>query len=256
MLGATFYNESTRKALIAFGTLFNNITIKRVDSSENVQSILVPLAYAPRARFRQILAQASTDTETQFSLPRMSFEWTAIAYDTTRKLNTMQKTAVAVEGDASQVIYHWQRVPYNLDISLAIACDQTEDGLKIVEQILPYFTPELTITINDVIKHDMPVVLMDVSQEDQWEGSFVDERRLIIWTINFQLKTYLFGPSATSKVVTEAIAQMYSNTFADFDTIGHTSADHTETIDADGKAVSRIIQTSSTNTKTDRPYES
>ena len=98
----------------------------------------------------------------------------------------------------------------------------------------------------------MPVVLMDISQEDQWEGSFVDERRLILWTMNFQLKTYLFGPSATSKVVTEAIAQMYSNTFADFDTIGHTSADHTDTIDVDGKAVSRIIQTSTTNVKTDR----
>ena len=252
MLGTSFYNESIRKALISFGTLFNNITIKRVDSSDNVQSILVPLAYAPRSRFRQILAQVSTGTETQFSLPRMSFEWTAIAYDTTRKLNTMQRTAVAVDGDTSQVTYHWQRVPYKLDISLSIACDQTEDGLKIVEQILPYFTPELTITINDVIKHDMPVVLMDVSQEDQWEGSFVDERRLILWTINFQLKTYLFGPSATSKVVTEAIAQMYSNTFSGFDTIGHTSADHTETIDVDGTASSRIIRTSSTNTKTDR----
>ena len=246
MLGTTFYNESIRKALVAFGTLFNNVTIQRVDSSNNTQNILIPLAFAPRARFRQ-LAQAATGVETQFKLPRMSFEWTSLAYDTTRKLNTMQKTATAVSGDTSQVNYRWQRVPYNLDITLSVACDQTEDGLKIVEQILPYFTPELTVAINDVVKHDMPVVLLDVSQEDQWEGGLTGERRLILWSLNFQLKTYLYGPSATSKVVTEAISNMYSNIFADFDTVSDA-----ETIDVDGKAVSRIIRTDTTNTKTDR----
>ena len=134
-----------------------------------------------------------------------------------------------------------------MDITLSIACDQTEDGLKVVEQILPYFTPELTVAINDVVKHDMPVVLVDVSQEDQWEGGLTGERRFIIWSLNFQLKTYLYGPSATSKVVTEAIANMYSNIFDTFDTVSDG-----ETIDVDGKAASRIIRTNTTNVKTDR----
>ena len=116
MLGTTFYNESIRKALIAFGTLFNNITIERVDSSNNTQSILVPLAYAPRARFRQILAQAATGTETQFSLPRMSFEWTGLTYDSTRKLNTMQKTAVTYKTLTFLVVF------YMMNINVIIKC--------------------------------------------------------------------------------------------------------------------------------------
>ena len=91
-----------------------------------------------------------------------------------------------------------------------MACDTTEDGLKIVEQILPYFTPEFTVSINDVQKHDVPIVLMDVAQEDQWEGASINERRLIIWSFSFQLKTYLYGPAKESRVVKEAITQLYS----------------------------------------------
>ena len=112
--------------------------------------------------------------------------------------------------DGDKLIYYWQRVPYNMDIMLAVACDTTEDGLKIVEQILPYFTPEFTVSINDVQKHDIPIVLMDVAQEDQWEGASINERRLIIWSFSFQLKTYLYGPAKESRVVKEAITQLYS----------------------------------------------
>ncbi len=282
MLGTTFYNESIRKSLVAFGTLFNGITIKRAGSGTTIQSVGVPLAYAPRARFVQILQQstAANVAEVQGGLPRMSFEWTGLTYDASRKLNTMQKTATTYKtltfaiapnlfstgeritgaiststayivdqpstttirvrdasgaftdsetitgstsnttgslassgadtSDSNKVIYYWQRVPYNMDIALAVACDTTEDGLKIVEQILPYFTPEFTVSINDVQKHDIPIVLTDVSQEDQWEGASENERRLIIWTLNFQLKTYLYGPAKESVVVREAITQLYS----------------------------------------------
>ena len=282
MLGTTFYNESIRKSLVAFGTLFNGITIKRAGSGTTIQSVDVPLAYAPRARFVQHLQQR-TETgvaEVQGGLPRMSFEWTGLTYDASRKLNTMQKisttyktltfstapnlfstgeritggtsatTAFVVDqpttttirvrdasgafansetitgstsnttgslassgadtSDGDKLIYYWQRVPYNMDIMLAVACDITEDGLKIVEQILPYFTPEFTVSINDVQKHDIPIVLMDVAQEDQWEGASINERRLIIWSFSFQLKTYLYGPAKESRVVKEAITQLYS----------------------------------------------
>ena len=280
MLGTTFYNESIRKALVSFGTLFNDISVKRANTDGTIQTITIPLAYAPRARFLQVLGQGRTGAETQYTLPRMSFEWTALTYDATRKLNTMQKTATTYKtltfatapslftsgeritggtstttayvvdqpttttirardasgafsnseiitggtsnttgtlassdadtSDSNKVLYYWQRVPYNMDIALAVACDTTEDGLKIVEQILPYFTPEFTVSINDIQKHDMPIVLMDVSQEDQWEGALTQERRLIIWTMNFQLKTYLYGPAKESNVVKEAITQLYS----------------------------------------------
>tara|TARA_R100000008_G_scaffold86138_1_gene78075 strand:- start:1131 stop:2117 length:987 start_codon:yes stop_codon:yes gene_type:complete len=290
MLGTTFYNESIRKSLVAFGTLFNGITIKRAGSGTTIQSVSVPLAYAPRARFVQILQQTTANNvaEVQGGLPRMSFEWTGLTYDSTRKLNTMQKTAVTYKtltfasapnlfttgekvtggtssttayvvdqpssttirvrdasgsftnsetitgassnttgtlasasadvSNANKVLYFWQRVPYNMDVALAIACDTTEDGLKIIEQILPYFTPELTVSINDVQKHDMPVVLTDVSQMDEWEGGAINERRLITWTLNFQLKTYLYGPAKESNIVKEAITQLYTkNVFSGLD---------------------------------------
>ena len=97
-----------------------------------------------------------------------------------------------------------------MGITLSIASDTTEDGLKVVEQILPFFTPEFTVSINDVHKHDMPITLVDVSQADDWEGGTINERRLIVWTLNFELQTYLYGPAKDSNVVKETITQLYS----------------------------------------------
>ena len=222
MLGTTFYNESIRKALVGFGTLFNNIDIIRTDSSGNSETIKVPLAYAPRSRIVSILQTAggseTPHQEVSVTLPRMSFEWTTLAYDSTRKLNTMQRTATINVSDNESLTYRWQRVPYNLDLTLGIYVDNTEDGLKIIEQILPFFTPEFTLTVNDIVKHDMPIVLTDVSQEDSWEGDFT-ETRFIIWTLTFQAKTYLYGPEKTSKVITKLVDQYYANIFDDFDAV-------------------------------------
>ena len=211
MLGTRFYNESIRKVLVAFGSLFNNIDIQRSDGT-NTEIIKVPLSYAPRARFRQRLAADQTDgTEVEVSLPRMSFEWTDISYDSARKLNTMQRMASINSSDATKLDYRWQRVPYELTFNVGIYATNTEDGLKIIEQILPFFTPELTVTINDVIATDVPIVLTSVSQEDTWEGGFPEERRYVVWTLDFSAKTYLYGPSKTSKVITEVITQLYTN---------------------------------------------
>ena len=211
MLGTTFYNQSIRKVLVAFGTLFNNISIDR-DDGTTITRVKIPLSYAPRARFIQRLNQeGQSDPELEITLPRMAFEWTDLSFDSTRKLNTMQKTGIVGSTGSGYVEYRWQRVPYDLTIGLAIVARTTEDGLKIIEQILPYFTPEFNVTVNDVIKTDIPVVLSSVSQDDMWEGGLVEERRLITWTLDFSLKTYLYGPSLESKIVTEAITQMYVN---------------------------------------------
>ena len=220
MLGSSFYNESIKKALIGFGTLFNNIDIERTGDSGNVEKIKIPLAYAPRSRIVSILQGAgqagSPHEEISVTLPRMSFEWTTIVYDSARKLNTLQRTATINSSDNTKLTYRWQRVPFTLDFTLGIYVNTTEDGLKIVEQILPFFTPEFTLTINDVVKHDMPIILLDVSQDDQWEGDFL-ESRVIIWTLNFQAKTYLYGPEKTSKVITEIVTQNYADIFNTFD---------------------------------------
>ena len=137
----------------------NNIDIQRSDGT-NTEIIKVPLSYAPRARFRQRLAADQKEgTEVEVSLPRMSFEWTDISYDSARKLNTMQRMVSINSSDATKLDYRWQRVPYELTFNVGIYTTNTEDGLKIIEQILPFFTPELTVTINDVVATDVPIVL-------------------------------------------------------------------------------------------------
>tara|TARA_Y100001938_G_scaffold13055_1_gene16224 strand:+ start:2061 stop:2837 length:777 start_codon:yes stop_codon:yes gene_type:complete len=222
MLGTTFYNESIKKALVGFGTLFNDIDIERTDNSGNKEKIKIPFAYAPRSRIVTILQGSggvgSPHEEVSVTLPRMSFEWTSINYDSSRKLNTMQRTATIDSSNDDRLKYRWQRVPYNLDLTLSVYVDNTEDGLKIIEQILPFFTPEFTLTITDVITHDMPIILTDVSQDDNWEGDFTDTR-VIIWNLTFQLKTYLYGPEKTSKVVTKPINQFYADIFAEMDSV-------------------------------------
>jgi hypothetical protein len=216
MLGTTFYNESIKKALVGFGTLFNNINIERTDAAGETETIKIPFAYAQRSRIVSILQGSgglgSPHEEVSVTLPRMSFEWTALTYDPTRKLNTLQRTATINSSDNTKLTYRWQRVPYTLDFTLGIYVDTTEYGLKIVEQILPFFTPEFSLTINDVVKHDMPIILTDVSQDDAWEGDFT-ETRVIIWSLNFQAKTYLYGPEKSSKVITEIITQNYANSY-------------------------------------------
>ena len=211
MLGTRFYHESIRKIFVAFGSLFNNIDIQRSDGT-NTEIIKVPLSYAPRARFRQRLAADQKEgTEVEVSLPRMSIEWTDISYDSARKLNTMQRMVSVNSLDVTKLDYRWQRVPYELTFNVGIYTTNTEDGLKIIEQILPFFTPELTVTINDVVATDVPIVLTGVSQEDTWEGGFPEERRYVVCTLDFSVKTYLYGPSKTSKVITEVITQLYTN---------------------------------------------
>ena len=279
MLGNTFYNQSIRKVLVAFGTLFNNINIERTSEAGLTEVIKVPLSYVGRERFVAKLSQAISGTEIQTTLPRMSFEWTDITYDSTRKLNTMgrvasvyltlnltaaptgaftigekitgstsgtiayvveEPTTTSVEvRDASgaftdtetitgtssgetavissttqnqgRVSYRYQRVPYDLSFTLAVACRTTEDGLKIVEQILPFFTPEFTITIKDVITHDMPVVLDGLAQEDTWEGDLTTDRRFLVWSLSFTAKAYLYGPPKDSKIITKTITQIYNS---------------------------------------------
>ena len=211
MLGNTFYHETMRKCVIGFGTLFNDIHITRKDSSGNIiQSMKVPLAYGAKNKFLARLTEdPNLNKSVAITLPRVGFEIGQIAYDSTRKLNKIQKVKKA--GSAgNKVDTQYMPVPYNIDFELYVMSKNSDDALQIVEQILPYFTPEFTVSINDVQKHDIPIVLMDVSQEDQWEGASINERRLIIWTLSFQLKTYLYGPAKESVVVKEAITQLYS----------------------------------------------
>ena len=219
MLGNRFYNQSFRKLIIAFGQVFNNIVIQRTNSTGGVTArIKVPLAYAPKEKFLVRLDQQANLNSREFatSLPRMGFEITGLAYDPSRKLTRVQKYSQVKSGeDGKKVNFNYTPVPYNISMQLYIFTATAEDGLQIVEQILPYFQPDYTVTINAVpdlnIKRDVPIVLNSVNYQDTYDGGYTS-RRAVIYTLNFTAKTYLFGPDATNKTIKTVQVDMYDDT--------------------------------------------
>ena len=219
MFGTYFYNESMRRMTIGFGQIFNNIQIKRKDSNGNItQSIRVPLAYAPKEKFLARLdAQPSlSDREFAVTLPRMSFEITGISYDSSRKLTRVQKFKHVKTGAEGKVLnFNYVPVPYNISYNLYSFTASAEAGLQIIEQILPFFQPDFTVTVNAIpeldIKRDIPIVLNSVNYEDTYSGDF-SQRRAVIYTLGFTAKTYLFGPASTQKVIKETQADLYTDT--------------------------------------------
>ena len=200
-----FYNEILRKTIISFGTLFNGITIKQDGST-----VKVPLAYGPTQKFLARLEQAPNLSQaTQISLPRMSFEFTGLTYDSSRKVTTTQTIAVKNPDDGTDIKKVFMPVPYNMQFELSIMCKLNDDALQVVEQILPYFQPQYNLTINLVSlineKKDVPVVLENITMDDQYEGDFTS-RRVLLYTLRFTAKTYLFGPvtSASKDIIKTA----------------------------------------------------
>jgi len=218
MFGNYFYNESMRRMTIAFGQIFNNIQIKRKDSNDNVvQSIRVPLAYAPKEKFLVRLDQQASLENREFAitLPRMGFEITGISYDGSRKLTRIQKYKTVKTGAEGKILnYNYTPVPYNISYGLYVFTATAESGLQIIEQILPYFQPDYTVTVNAIpemdIKRDVPIVLNGVQYEDSYSGDFT-QRRAVIYSLTFTAKTYLFGPTSTQKVIKETQADIYTD---------------------------------------------
>ena len=200
-----FFNEILRKTIIGFGTLFNGIAIKQDGSV-----VKVPLAYGPTQKFLARLEQAPNLSQaTQISLPRMSFEFTGLTYDSSRKVTTTQTIAVKNPDDGTDIKKVFMPVPYNMQFELSIMCKLNDDALQVVEQILPYFQPQYNLTINLVSlineKKDVPVVLENITMDDQYEGDFTS-RRVLLYTLRFTAKTYLFGPvtSASKDIIKTA----------------------------------------------------
>lgn len=214
-----FYNEILRRTVIAFGTLFNDISIKHTNSSDQVVSVLkVPLAYGPTQKFLARLEQSpDLNKSTGISLPRMSFEFTGLTYDPARKVTTTQVITLKDPDDGTQVKKVYMPVPYNMQFELSIMSKLNDDALQIVEQILPYFQPSYNITVNlvDSIneKRDIPIVLENITMQDDYEGDFTT-RRVLLYTLRFTAKTYLFGPvsSATRDVIKKATVSYLTGT--------------------------------------------
>jgi|TARA_R110001592_G_scaffold4578_1_gene25765 hypothetical protein len=218
MLGQQFYHESIRNVIVAFGTMFNNIQIVRKNNSGAiVQTMKVPLAYGPKQKFLTRLDQdPSTTGATAITLPRLGFEIGSLTYDPIRKMNRVQKfkKVKSSSSDSNKLDTQYMPVPYNMDITLYAMAKNSDDALQIVEQILPYFQPDYTLTINDMaamgVKKDVPIILTDVSYEDSYQGDF-EARRAIIYTMSFTTKFFLYGPVTSSKVIKTVQVDQYAN---------------------------------------------
>lgn len=200
-----FYNATTKKYIALFGTMFNKISIVRDDpnTGSSVQRMIVPISYGPYQKF---LARVHQDPEinrkTAITLPRMSFEITNMEYDGSRKVNSVRKIVGQSHTD-SRKSFQYVGVPYNLSFTLSIMTKYAEDGTQILEQILPFFKPEWTYTvklIDNLDPLDIPLILNSVNMEDLYEADF-ETRRSLLWTLNFTMKGWYFGPQRETSVI-------------------------------------------------------
>lgn len=221
MFGKPFYFSLIRKYVILMGTLLNNIRITRTDSSGNVTALLkVPITYSAKDKMlARVLQDPALDkTNAVPALPMISFEMGKMSYDGTRKLNTIGKIAVKDADNASKFKYQYNPVPYNIDFKVFVYAKNAEDGTKIIEQILPYFTPDWTTTVNLIpevnVTMDIPIILNNIGYSDKYDGAYA-ERRAIIWELDFTLKGYIYGPIKSSGIIKFIRTQFYIPTVAD-----------------------------------------
>ena len=208
MFGTYFYNETIKRCVSVFGTMFNNIQYKKVKSDGTVlTSPIVPLSYGPKQKFLDRIAEEpnlSDKNRSAISLPRMAFELTGFEYDVQRQQNKLHRTIKSSSESDGKRGFQYSPAPYNLNFTLSILTKNMNDALQIVEQILPYFQPEYTVTMKMVDSmsenRDVPIVLNSVSFQDDYEGSFED-RRIIEYTLDFTMKTYFFGPVYTGNII-------------------------------------------------------
>lgn len=215
MFNEPFYHATFKKFISGFGKLFSNIyVIRRHASGTEKERIKVPLAYGPAEKYL-VRTEEDPTLNRGFSikLPRMSFQIANIQYDPSRKLNTIKRNIQPIEGEQGTVIRQYQGVPYNISIDLSILSKYIDDANQIVEQILPWFTPNYTITINTIpemnYKDDISVVLNSVSLADNYEENWTT-RRDIIWTLSFTVKGIFYGPIVDKKIITKVQTDFYT----------------------------------------------
>jgi hypothetical protein len=203
----TFYHGTIKKIVTAFGTLFNNIYVVRTDGAQT-KKIKVPLIYSPKEKFAHRLNLDVDKTLVQTILPRMGFSITNMSYDVDRKKNSMNKrwSEEVISGQQS-FKYRYEDVPYNIDFELFVYTRNIDDGLQIIEQILPFFTPEFTITIkpkvldNALERVDIPIILNGITPSEIYDQRFSDETRVLTWDLQFTAKTFLYGPVRESGLI-------------------------------------------------------
>ena len=221
------YHKIIRKMVVAFGDLFNDIDLIRYNpDGTEAQRQKVPLAYAPKERYvMRLQGDPDLDKKVQITLPRMSFEMTGLRYDSSRKQITNIKN-YAPSGNPNTILSQYNPVPYDFDFSLFLYVRNIEDGTQIIERILPFFTPDYTLKLNLVpemgIIKEVPITLKDTNYNIEYEGDRDNSTRTIIWTLNFTVKGFIFGPTSEPKIIKKSITQVYDDTLSDSDAIEFT----------------------------------
>ena len=215
MFGGHFYHERIRKSVAVFGSLFNNIYVLRKGSAGNIVStVKVPLTYAPKAKYLERIREVpdlTDDTKVAIKLPRMSFEILAYDYDAQRQLQKLNNyNKVSSVNTLRNKFY--APVPYNINFQLNIYSKTQDDALQIVEQIIPYFNPQYTLTLKPFkdfpdIKEDTPVILQGVTFSDDYEGT-QESRRTILYTLDFIMKTNFHGPTNSQSIIRQVDANL------------------------------------------------
>lgn len=218
MFGYSYYNQTTRRYVAIFGTLFNDISIGRSNNAgQEQQRFKVPVNYGPSQKFLAKIEQDPSLQAQAITLPRITFELTSMNYDGERKLTNRTLVSKGIAGTNDRVRTQFTATPYNLEFQLNIMAKYAEDATKIVEQILPFFKPEFTVTAKmiDTMDNltDIPIILNSVTTEDTYEGNY-DDRRAVIWTLQFTLKGYYYGPTSDKKVIKFVDTNIYSDTLA------------------------------------------
>jgi len=211
---AHFYHRVIRKMVIVFGNMFNNLKLVRYNQTNTaeIERITVPLSYASKEKFyKRITEDPQYTQEVQIVLPRMAFSMDGLSYDPLRKISSH----ISNFGVSSEKLNSVKPVPYNFDFNLHLFVRNTEDGTQIIEQILPYFTPDYTVTVDffgmDKLEMDIPIVFNSINVDDQYEGD-KEITRMIVWTLNFTVKGYLFGPVTEIKQIKKVSANIYDAT--------------------------------------------
>jgi hypothetical protein len=213
-----FYYRTIRSLVVAFGSLFSNMTMVKYtnDTRQEVSRLNVPISYEGRENFlTRLLENPNLAKPVEITLPRASFVITGYAYDASRKLSSYNQTTVpgSSSGSASTV---GAPAPWNIDFELSIYVRNREDGLQLIEQILPRFQPDYTLTVNYIpalnISRNVPLVLNNINESTQYEGDSAEEERIIIWTLGFTAQASFFGPTQTGNVITSANTDVYINT--------------------------------------------
>lgn len=217
MFGTHFYHEKVRKSVSVFGSLFNNLYVLRKNASNQVISqVKVPLSYAPKSKFLERLAEnpdLDNDQKVAIKLPRMSFEITSMIYDQTRQLTKVSNFNTIGSANTNRQKFY-SPVPYNISFQLNVYAKTQDDALQIVEQILPTFNPQYTLTIKPFgteypdFKEDIPIVIQSVSFSDDFDGS-LEQRRSIIYTLDFEMKVSFYGPIENKDIIRTAVNNVF-----------------------------------------------